>query len=83
MKFPKTKIKNIVRHILNKNGFKAVKVFVNEPDETEYGNFYVVEVSMKEKLREKESNTLEFLIERSLYRKSLTKKELFASVYVY
>lgn len=83
MKFPKTKIENIARHILNKNGFKAVKVFVNGPDETEYGDFYTVEVSVEEKISEKESDTLGFLIERALYRKSLTKKELFASVYVW
>lgn len=82
MKFPKTKIENIVRHIINKNGQKAVRVCVNEPDETEDGNFYIVEVDIKEDLSEKKSGALEFLIERALYRKSLVKKELFALSYI-
>lgn len=82
MKFPKTKIENIVRHIINKNGQKAVRVCVNEPDETEYGKFYIVEVDVREDLSEKKSGALEFLIERALYRKSLVKKELFALSYI-
>lgn len=82
MKFPKTKIENIVRHVINKNGKKAVRVCVNEPDETEDGNFYIVEVDIKEDLSEKKSGALEFLIERALYRKSLAKKELFALSYI-
>ena len=82
MKFPKNKIENLVRHIINKNGCKAVRVCVNNPDETEFGNFYVVEVETKEKLSDKKSDELGFLIERELYRKSLVQKELFASVFV-
>lgn len=85
-KVSESKVNNLVRHIIKKNGYKPDSVCVDMNTPTVYGNYYTVVATVRGtngKLTEKKCEKLETLIERALYRHSFTKKEQFGCVEIY